>query len=420
MLAGLAVTQTVGYGVLYYAFAVFLTPMTRDLRASSAAVTGALTVSVLVAALAAIPVGRWLDRYGGWGLMTGGSLLGGAAVFAWSQVRTIIQLYAVFVLIGVASAMVLYEAAFAVIVATTAPARRPAALLAVTIVAGFASAIFLPVAGALLQHWGWRTTVVILAVLYGGLTVPLHAIVVPRRRAPTAAAAPPPVAAARSTAVRTALRDRAFWWLVVAFMAHAGAVAIIAVHIIAYLTTRGHSAGFAATVAGLLGVLSVAGRLTMTGLARRWSTAGVTAAVFAFQATAAAALPFIAQYRIGAIACVVGFGLGFGVGTLARPALLAERYGTTGYATIAGTVTLPATMAKAIAPLAAAAAITATGGYLPVILAVVAACGVAAVTITAARKPIRPGADGKPFRPGAAGKPIRPGAAGKPIRPGAD
>jgi hypothetical protein len=39
----LAVTQTVGYGVLYYAFSVFLLSMARDLRTATAGIAAALT-----------------------------------------------------------------------------------------------------------------------------------------------------------------------------------------------------------------------------------------------------------------------------------------------------------------------------------------------------------------------------------------
>ena len=82
LVAVLAVTQTVGYGVLAYAFTVLLTPIAADLHTTTAAVTGAFTTSIVTSAAAAIPVGRWLDRYGGRGLMTAGSLLGVAAVLA--------------------------------------------------------------------------------------------------------------------------------------------------------------------------------------------------------------------------------------------------------------------------------------------------------------------------------------------------
>ena len=88
MIAALAVTQTVGYGTLFYPFAVLLAPIAHDLRAGAAVVTGALTVSVLTAAAAAVPVGRWLDRRGGRGLMTAGSVLGTAASWSARDART--------------------------------------------------------------------------------------------------------------------------------------------------------------------------------------------------------------------------------------------------------------------------------------------------------------------------------------------
>jgi MFS family permease len=102
-----AITTTIGYGVLCYTFSALLEPMFHDLRLSSTTATGALSVSVLVSALMAVPVGRWLDQHGGRGVMSAGSALATVAVIAWSQVQSATQPYAVFVLIGVASAMVL-------------------------------------------------------------------------------------------------------------------------------------------------------------------------------------------------------------------------------------------------------------------------------------------------------------------------
>jgi MFS family permease len=107
-----AVTQTVGYGTLYYAFAVLLHPMAATLHTS----TTAVTASILVGAVMAVPVGRWLDRHGGRALMTTGSLVATGLVVAWSHVRTLAQLYAVLIGIGLTMAMVLYEPAFAVII----------------------------------------------------------------------------------------------------------------------------------------------------------------------------------------------------------------------------------------------------------------------------------------------------------------
>jgi MFS family permease len=119
-----AITQTIGYGTLYYAFAVLLHPVAADMHAAPATVTGALTTAIVIWAAAAVPVGRWLDRHGGRALMTVGAAAGALSLVAWSQVRTVGQLYIVFAGLGVAMAMALYEPATAVIVSWFDPDRR--------------------------------------------------------------------------------------------------------------------------------------------------------------------------------------------------------------------------------------------------------------------------------------------------------
>ncbi|MEU8364452.1 MFS transporter [Nonomuraea sp. NPDC048882] len=382
MIGALAITQTAGYGVLYYAYSVLIPPMSRDLDAGVAQLTGALTFAVLVSALAAPLVGRLLDRRGGRGLMTLGSVLGALAVLAWSQVRTVTQLYLACGLLGVASSMVLYEAAFAVIVAWFDAERRARALLAVTVVAGFASSIFLPLTGFLVELYGWRQALVVLAAGYALTAVPLHGLALRSRSAPPHAA--------RREIVATALRERPFWLLVAAFLTQTGALAVMGVLLVTYLITLGHAPVFAAGVAGLLGVLSVTGRLVTTGLQTRWPVATITAVMFALQGLAAVLLPLTGRSVGGAVVAVVLFGLGFGVSTIARPALLADRYGTAAYGSLSGALALPITVAKAVAPLLAAG-LAQVAGYPAVMAAVATACSLGALSLLLyGRMPARP------------------------------
>ena len=62
----------------------------------------------------------------------------------------------------------------------------------------------------------------------------------------------------RNIASRQAVRDVGFWWLTLAFAASTFAAVALTVHLIPYLQTHGHSAAFAATVAGLFGLMSLA------------------------------------------------------------------------------------------------------------------------------------------------------------------
>lgn len=379
LIGALAITTTVGYGVLTYAFSALLGPMSAELGISTTTAVGASTTAVLVSGLVSIPVGRWLDAHGGRALMTGGSVLAASAVLGWSQVQNTFQLYAVFVAIGIASAMVLYPPAFAVVVAITAPERRTNSILTITLVGGLASSIFIPLTGYLAHAHGWRTALVILAGAVAVITVPLHLIAV-RRRPPQLA-----VGVRHSTSPARVLSDPGFWLLAGAFVVHSAALAVIAVHLVLYLVSLGHPPARAASLAGLLGLLSVTGRL-VTSVSARWlPMATVTAVILFVQGIAIGLLPVLGRHVAGAVGCLVLFGLGFGVSSIATPAILLDRYGATGFGTIAGMLGTPTTIAKAAGPLAGAGLADAFG-YRPLIVAVAVACAVAATALALTRR----------------------------------
>jgi MFS family permease len=130
--AALGVTATVSYGVLGYAFSIVIVPMQRSLGWSRAELTGAYSLAILVSGAAALAVGRLLDRRSPRLPMTLGSALAAALVLAWSRVDSLLELYLVFAGIGVAMALVLYEAVF-VVVTKWFVVRRGAALTTVTL-----------------------------------------------------------------------------------------------------------------------------------------------------------------------------------------------------------------------------------------------------------------------------------------------
>ncbi len=178
IVGALSITETVSWGVLYYAFAAFLLPMQRELGYSAPQLTGAYSLSLGVAAVTGLAVGRFLDRHSPRAMMTLGSLAGAALVVAWSQVDGLVAFYALWAGIGVAMALVLYEPAFIVLAKHfSEPGERRRAMTALTLVAALASFIFLPVSQALIDAYGWRDALLVLAAVLAVVTIPLHGLV---------------------------------------------------------------------------------------------------------------------------------------------------------------------------------------------------------------------------------------------------
>ncbi len=376
MLITVSFTEMVSWGVLYYAFTVFLKPMQASLGWSTAQLTGAFSLALLCSAVAALPVGRWLDRHGTRWLMTGGACVASLLVLAWANVENLITFYVIWCGIGITMAAVLYEPAFA-LVATWFRRHRARALTVLTFIAGFASVIFVPLAQWLVQLQGWRAALVTLAVLLALITIPLHALVL-RRRPADLGLAPDGIAEPQSSqlaqvahmsvedvSTQAALRGSAFWWITVAFALTMLAAGALTVHLVPYLIDSGYSASFAASMVGLIGILALPGRLVFTLLGERLSRRVVAALLFLLQAAALPALLLIPGVP-GVVCFVVLFGAGFGAVTPARAALVADYYGATHYARINSVLGLFVTGARALAPVGAGIMYDILGAYQPV------------------------------------------------------
>ncbi|MBI4608857.1 MAG: MFS transporter [Candidatus Rokubacteria bacterium] len=388
VVAGLCVTETVSWGILYYGFPVLLRPMEADLGFSRVAVTGAFSVGMGLAALAALPVGRWIDRHGARALMTLGSCLGALLLLVWSRVESLPALYAVWCLMGFVLAATLYEPAFAAIVGWFVTGPRDRALLTLTLAAGFASTIFMPIEAWLVERLGWRSTLVTLAVVLAVLTIPIHAFLLrpPPRPEPHATGAARGEADVPGFTLAATARTAVFWVLALAFFVGNFTTNSVTVHLIPYLVDRGYSATLAAVMIGWMGAMQVPARLLFAPIAARFGHHAVTAAIFLTQAAALAQLALAAKLPT-LVPMVVMLGAANGMSTLARATTIAEIFGPRHYGAISGAVALGANGARAVAPVGAALLQVALGGYERVfwlLTATLVAAGIA-VMLTDAR-----------------------------------
>lgn len=392
----LGITAAVSYGILTYALTAFVLPMSQELGWSTVQVTGAFSVAQLVAGLAAIPVGRWVDRHGTRALMTAGALLVTVLLLTWAHVRTLAGLYFIFAVMGVAMAAVLYEPAFAAI-ATWFRRGRSRALTVLTVLGGLASVIFVPLATTLVAQTGWRATLLVFMAIHVAFVLIPHAVVLRRAPAdlgllpdgedsvaaispvavesrhatasvavgsahhPVASAAPLPPPSLDDMTTRSALRARPFRLLTGAFALSAFGSTALAVHLVPLLVERGHGMTEAGQAVGILGLMALPGRVIFTPLGARVSRGVVTAALFLLQALALAVLLLTrAPWTLWAFSAL--FGAGFGAITPARAALLAETFGATNFGAIAGAMALVLALSRAAGPIGASVLLAEVGG----------------------------------------------------------
>ena len=365
----LAGTETISWGILYYTFSVLMLPMQVSLDASRGEVSTAFSTAIVMRALAAPAAGAWVDRHGVRSLMTAGSIAGVLLTFAWSSVTSVVQLTIVFAGIGVVTAMVLYEPAFAAVARWMSGTDRASAVLWITIAGGLASTIFLPLAATLTDAFGWREALRWLAVvLLLGTALP-HALFLKEptgevTTGPAPAGVPAAVPRAEpSVTAQEALRDPVFWWMTLAFMCGRAPMAAIVAHLPALLVERGETATLAAVLTGSIGALSVTGRVLMTIAARWTSFAAMLATVYAIQA-AGLVLIALVPTRPAVIAFVIAFGIGFGTTTIAKPVMVAGRFGPRAYGVIAGYTAALVTFGEAASPVAVGIARDVAGDYL--------------------------------------------------------
>jgi MFS family permease len=334
----LSVDQLVAWGVLYYAYTVLSRPIADDLAVPRIEVAAAFSACLLVAGWAGRRVGTILDRRGTRGPLRLGALLAPPIFASLALARGEVGLLVAFALLGVVHALTLYEPAFRTLVDWFPEERaRSRAMSLLTSVGGLASTSFLPLSGWLVDAYGWRTAVLVLASLLAAVLVPLRfSLALPdHRRAP-----PSPSS--------DALPSRSSTLLAITFSIHTFASTGVFVSLMWHLVERGTSPATAATIAGVAGAAQVPGRLIVIPLRRAIGGSAFLPLLLAMQAVAL--LGVVLATGVLETASMLVFGAASGMMTLERATVLVEWYGRATFGARQGRLSAATSVARAIAP----------------------------------------------------------------------
>jgi len=339
--------------------------MRTELGWSKTELYGAATCGMLLAGLAAYPVGAAIDRGHGRYLMTGASVVAGLLLAAWSQVTGIIAFYAVLAVLGCMQAATLYEPAFAVIARRVGPLDARRGITTLTLWGGFASTVFIPLIQFLIDTEGWRGALLgmagVNAVICGGL---YFLAIDPSKDAPVRVhhsdeAAP----LAGREAVRAAMRRPAYWGLMIAWISYAAAFSSLTYHFYPLMLERGLNPSGAVMVLAVIGPAQVAGRIMIRAFASEAPIRKLGSAIVVVFPIAIIGFAY-GPPEVAVIALIAAFyGAANGMVTIVRGTAVPEMVTREAYGAVNGSLVAPWNVTQSAAPLAAAVIWQASGSY---------------------------------------------------------
>ncbi len=354
----LGLHQLLAWATTYYAPAVILEDVARDLHASRATLLAGFSGALIVAGGCAPAVGAWISRMGGRRPMACGAVLLAIGLTILAASPSLPSWWLGWTVLGLGMSLSLYDAAFATVGVALGPAAA-AVISGVAIIGGFASTIGWPAGSALLSHLGWRGLLLAYAALHLAVGLPLL-LVVPRTL--QGAAAPPTVPAASRRRDRFQLTCMGGFFALRWFITSA-----IAAHVLLLMGGLGLSPAQAMAASMLIGPGQVVGRL-LDWLAARWidplSRARAGALLFP-----TGALLLLSGRTETAFAFTLLYGMSNGILTVNRGTLPMLVLGPEGYAARLGLIALPVMLAQAAAPTMAAPLISVAAGPEPLLIA---------------------------------------------------
>ena len=350
------------WGLGFYGLGVYLEALHRLHGWPTSLISAAITLYYLVGALGLLIVGGVLERRGPSVVMAFGSVAMGAAVVALGWLREPWQLFVALAVMGTGWACLSLTAITSAILPWFLDRSAPAVTLALT-GASVGGMLFVPGLVAIGQARGFTTLTAVGAATMFVVALPLAAFVVrrPDRGATAAGMARDDTVGGRAWSRREVLRTRRFWTLSLSFgLALVAQVGFI-VHQLAFLEPAlGHLQAALAVSATTLSALL--GRVIAGTLADRMDRRVLSAAMFATQAAALAAMAFSPSPAVLFAGSVV-FGLNVGNIITLPPLITHAEFGARSFATVFGMTSAAIQIGVALGPGLVGVLRDVTGGY---------------------------------------------------------
>jgi MFS family permease len=380
VLLGLA---TIGsYGTVQYSIGVLIPAIHSESGWSTAALSAGFSLATLGQGFVALMSGRLLDSRGSRPVLLPALAAGAALLLLASIAKEAWQFVVCWGVGGAAIGGGLFYNVTMPVTARLYRDRRVTAFQVLTLLGALASPIFYPVAGLMIDAWGWRGALRGLLGLTAMCVAPA-ALFVRSQPSPSSAAT------GGSAEVRRALRQPVVWRALLMFGLAAMANSALLLHQVAAMRAAGLSLAAASGYAGARGAFQIPGRLVLTPLTSKLGVRGALALCYGAASTATLALllaVFGADAEVLALFFAVAGGVSLGLLSPLNGLLQVEAFGEARLGTLSGVAVIVTSSSGAAGALVMGLARDATGSYRLPLAAVILVQGLAIAALAWQRR----------------------------------
>jgi MFS family permease len=356
------ITHAVNTGFAYFGLSAFFPSFEREFGWSRTAISGAFSLARIESGLLGPIEGYFVDRFGPRRIMFIGIVICVVGFISLSFVSSLPMLYVAIVLGIVLGSSLGYHMPISLLIAKIFRERRSFAFGIFRMGPGLSGAI-VPLVGAMIVWWGWRTAAVISGCMLLATGLPIAYLISKVAQAeerdaefPSAAKAGGAASARRSSDPQFTLQEvlalKAFWFLSVSMALRHMVTEGVSVHFVILLVDRGWSTEASSSLLGVSALIGAPARIGMGWLGdladKRKLIMGLLAALSVsvlLMGYSAAALVFTP--------CMILYSLAYGgLASLQEP-IRADYFGTKAFATIQGVSRTVTTVGTFMGPIVA-------------------------------------------------------------------
>lgn len=395
--------HAVNVGLIFYAWGVFLTPLSDAFGGRGPVALGYSAMQVASAAYGLL-VGTLVDRHGARPVQIVGAIVLATGFFGMSAVHSLPALYVCFMIPLAIGATSVGNLPANAAVARWFVRRRGTALGLSTAGISFGGIVFAPLTQYLIEHVGWRGAYQALAVLV--LLIVIPPVLAFQARDPSDMGlepdgdAPGDEATAeeratlareleRSVTPRAAIRQRSFWLLAFSFGLTMAGIAGMLLFQIPILIERGMAPTRASLVLGATAGMGMLGKLGFGAILDRYDQRRVAAGCFLAQAAGIAVI-WLAHGPTALVVYVLLYGYAMGGNATLQASLIGEVFGRLHYGAISSRVTPFIVLSQAVTVPGVGWIRDHLETYDPALAIIASAAVVAAVLVLFVDVPARP------------------------------